>query len=373
VSVVSIAACGDYELEGVRTALQEVLAPLGGIRRFVRAGMLVLLKPNLLLPSELDRAVTTHPALTMAVAEQVYAVGAEVLIGDSPSGPTKNTEAAWASNRLPDISDRTGARLVRFEESVWRSLRGTDYFVARPVADADVIINLPKLKTHALTHYTGAVKNLFGTIPGTRKRELHLRHLDLPGFSEALVDILEITRPQLTIMDAVWGQEGRGPGMSGTPRRYGCLAASTDPVALDTVMCQGMGFRSGQVLHLPLASARGLGDSDPEAVAIAGKKQVLDFGHVRLPVASRYLRIPAWIGKPLDAATRVQPRITSSECDSCGRCREVCPTDAISWGEPPSLDMSLCVRCLCCVEACPRGAIRPHCSFLGRLFGLQPG
>jgi len=369
-SVVSVVACETYEPNAVRQAVEAVLAPLGGMGRFVRPGMRVLLKPNLLAAVDLERAVTTHPTVVRAVAELAHQAGAEVWIGDSPAGPVQNGPRVWRKSGMADVAERTGARLVPFEMVSWKRLNDNDYFIANPVFEADLVINLPKLKTHVLTLYTGAVKNLFGTIPGTRKREVHCRAPGVQDFSRALVDVLELVRPGLTIMDGVLGQEGNGPGAGGTPRQYGCLAASTDPVALDAVITQALGYRTGDVLHLAEAEARGLGLSDPDAAQVVGDRGALDFGPVRLPRARWYFRIPSWVGRPLGRAVRLRPRLVARDCIGCGRCAEVCPQEAIAPGKPPHFDLDRCIGCLCCAEVCPQGAIELERSLLARLTGV---
>jgi NAD-dependent dihydropyrimidine dehydrogenase PreA subunit len=232
------------------------------------------------------------------------------------------------------------------------------------------VINLPKLKTHMLTLYTGAVKNLFGAIPGTRKREVHCRAPGVQDFSQALVDVLAFTRPGLTLMDGVLGQEGNGPGTGGTPRPYGILAASTDPVALDAVIAGALGYRPGEVLHLAYAQDRGLGVADLGQVRLEGDRQALDFGPVSLPRAHWYFRVPAWISAPVHRAIRLRPRLDPSACAGCGRCAEVCPRDAIAPGQPARFDLDRCVGCFCCAEVCPEGAIEPHRSLIARLIGV---
>jgi uncharacterized protein (DUF362 family)/Pyruvate/2-oxoacid:ferredoxin oxidoreductase delta subunit len=373
-SIVSVFACETYDSGTVRRAVTGVLAPLGGIGRFVHPGMQVLLKPNLVSAADLERAVTTHPAVVQAIAELVRAAGATVLIGDSPGGPVENGPRVWRKSGMAEVADRTGARLVHFDGVVWKRLDGAngpqDYFVARPALEADLVINLPKLKTHILTLYTGAVKNLFGAIPGTRKREVHCRAPGVRDFSQALVDVLELVRPGLTLMDGVLGQEGNGPGMGGTPRRYGCLAASADPVALDTVIAQALGYRPGEVLHLPQASVRGLGVSDLDAVRVVGDRRALEFGAVRLPGARWYFRVPSWVSAPVHRAIRVRPRLVPSACAGCSACVKVCPREAITPGQPPRFDLDRCIGCFCCAEVCPQGAITPHRNLIARLVGV---
>jgi uncharacterized protein (DUF362 family)/Pyruvate/2-oxoacid:ferredoxin oxidoreductase delta subunit len=330
----------------------------------------VLLKPNLLTAVDPRQAVTTHPTVVQAVAELVREAGGAVLIGDSPAGLLHNAPPAWRKSGLTEVSARTGGRLVPFEDVSWKRLNGHDYFIARPVVEADLVINLPKLKTHVLTLYTGAVKNLFGVIPGTRKRELHFQAPGVQDFSSILVDVLKVVQPGLTIMDGVLGQEGNGPGVSGTPHWYRCLVASADPVALDTVMTYALGYRQREVLHLAEAGARGLGVSDLKGVRIEGDREALDFGGVCLPKSHWYFRAPAWAAAPLRRVTRLRPRLKDDACVNCGACAAACPREAITADLPPAFDLDQCIGCLCCAEVCPQGAILPHRNLIARLIGM---
>jgi uncharacterized protein (DUF362 family)/Pyruvate/2-oxoacid:ferredoxin oxidoreductase delta subunit len=368
-TIVSVVACPSYAPELVRQSIMASLAPLGGMGRFVRPGMRVLLKPNLLSAHEPERAVTTHPAIVRAVAELVQAAGGTVLIGDSPAGPIENNPAVWRQSGIGQAAEQVGAKQAPFDSVTWKRLNATDYFIARPVLEADLVINLPKLKTHAFTLYTGAVKNLFGVIPGNRKLEVHARAPGIDEFSAELVDVLELVRPRLTVMDAVLGQEGNGPGRSGTPRRYGCLAASEDPVALDAVMTQAMGYRPGQVMLLALAASRELGVADLEAIHVQGDLRSLEFGRVRLPAMHWYLHAPGWIGTQAQRAMRVRPRLVAAACASCGQCVEVCPRHVITMKALPDFDLEECVGCFCCAEVCPQGAIEPQRNLLARMIG----
>jgi len=374
-SLVSVTACETYDLDAVHRAVKASLAPLGGMGRFVNPGMQVLLKPNLLRSADLEQAVTTHPAVVRTVSELVQEAGGNVLIGDSPAGPLRNGPRVYRRSGITDAAERTNALTVPFDKVEWKQISSgsgpTNYFIAPPILEADLVINLPKLKTHMLTLYTGAVKNLFGAIPGTRKREMHYCAPGIPDFSQVLVDILELIQPGLTIMDGVLGQEGNGPGTGGTPRQYNCLAASADPVALDAVMAQAMGYRPGEVLHLAQANARGLGVSNLHAIQIEGDQLALDFGKVHSLKAHWYLNaIPSWVSAPLQKVIRIRPQLAASECIGCGQCTEVCPQDVITPGNPPEFDLTTCIGCFCCAEICPQGAITPHRNLIARLVGL---
>ena len=368
--IVSVVACKEYDLDTVRQAVKACLEPLGGLRRFVRPGMRVLLKPNLLAAAEEERAVTTHPMVVRAVAELVQAAGGRVLIGDSPAGPISGNAEVMRKSGMLAAAEACGATLAPFESVVWKQNQGADYFIARPVLEADLLINLPKIKTHSQTLYTGAVKNLFGVIPGERKMEVHIRAPGMQDFSRELVNLLELVVPALTIQDGINGQEGNGPGAGGTPHTYGCLAASTDPVALDTIISQAMGFEPGGVLHLTLAGARHLGASNPDKIRVVARAGVIDFGTLTLPASHWYMRIPAWMSAPIRGAIKLQPVVNAATCSGCGECAKSCPGQAITVGKPSRFNLKKCVGCMCCAEVCPEGAITPHRGRMARLLGM---
>ncbi len=365
-SIVSVVDCDTYEPQAVRRSLIAALAPLGGIHRFVRPGMTVLLKPNLLSALPLERAATTHPAVVLAVADLVRQAGGRPLVGDSPAGSDATAEQTCRRSPLAVALQEVGMEVLHFRDATWRQLGGRPYHLASAVLDADLVINLPKLKTHVYTLYTGAIKNLFGAVPGHYKREIHFLNARLEDFSARLVDVLELVRPRLTIMDAIVGQEGLGPGAGGTPRRYACLAAAEDPVALDTVMAQAMGYRLEYLWHLAEVGARSLGTADPAAIRTVGRAP--RFGEVEVPRQPVwYSRFPSWLLRP---AARACPQLTEPDgCTGCGRCAEVCPAQAITASRPVVLDYERCITCFCCIETCPEGLLAPRRNTLNRTVG----
>lgn len=369
-SIVSIAACKEYQLDLVRQAVEACLAPLGGMRRFVHPGMTVLLKPNLLTSAKPELAITTHPAVVQAVAEQVIQAGGQAWIGDSPNSSSRDDTSLWQSTGMARVAGESGAKLVSFSGSIWKHLNGYDYILAGPVSQADLIIDLPKFKTHTLTLYTGAIKNLLGCVPGKRKTAMHIHAPGITDFSRMLVDLLELVHPSLSIMDAVVGLDGNGPGLSGKPHDCGFLAASADTVALDSVCSQAMGFRPGKVIHIAIAAKRGLGKGDPAAIEIAGDPVVLNFGRMKLPGPWLQINVPSWLSAPLASQLDLRPRVDPLLCTGCDTCSAVCPTDVITPGKPPVFDLSKCIGCMCCSEACPAGAIAPRRTLISKLIGL---
>ena len=372
-TLVAVQACNDYQLKRVRDAIKACLIPLGGMARFVRPGMKVLLKPNLLSANTPDQFVTTHPAVVQAVAELVKEAGGVVWIGDSPNSSVKDNqmEFLWQKTGMSEIAKAIGAELIPFKGVSWSRLHEYDYFIAKPISEADLVINLPKLKTHTQTLYTGAIKNLFGVIPGARKPAAHIHAPGIKDFSQLLVDVLELVHPGLTILDAVTGLEGNGPGASGTPYSYRCLAASTDLVALDAVFTHAMGYRKGEVVHLADAGERNLGNTDLEQIKIEGSPSLLRFEHLQLPTSRWFFNIPSWLSTPIAHQLKLQPKVNVEKCTGCGTCSKVCPANVITKGKPPIFHLADCIGCMCCSESCPEGAITPKRNLIAKMVGMN--
>jgi uncharacterized protein (DUF362 family)/Pyruvate/2-oxoacid:ferredoxin oxidoreductase delta subunit len=359
-SGVSIVQCRDYDRERVHDAVRKAVDLLGGMAAFVRYGDKVLIKPNMLKASPLDAAVTTHPEIVRAVIRLVIQAGGVPLVGDSP-GYGEMVDVARRSGILAVIEEE-GASLADFTDFV--TLKGDGKFkhfeVARCAAEADAIINLPKLKTHGMMVMTGAVKNLFGCVPGKRKAQWHLNAgVDHTAFAQMLIELSMLLKPRLSIMDAVTGMEGNGPG-SGEPRQIGLVLAGQYPVSLDVVCGEIVGVSALQVPVTRVASVAGIGQSRMENIPILGepvdKVKIKDFVlpqqmHTEWP-------IPEWARRLLKEALTTRPVINHDICIGCGICRDDCPRGAVSNGDSGmTIDYRNCIRCFCCQEFCPKGAI----------------
>ncbi|MDH3961476.1 MAG: DUF362 domain-containing protein, partial [Desulfuromonadales bacterium] len=230
---VSLQALTDYDPARVRDALHLLLEPLGGISSFIKSGQNVLIKPNMLAGKSPEKAVTTHPEIVRQVILMAQSAGGRISVGDSPGLGKPETVARKCG--IMEVIEETGVHFAPFDESVPVILKtGTFHHleVARETLETDVIINLPKLKTHQMMGYTGAVKNLFGLVVGMRKVRLHLQAgTDKAFFALMLLELAERFPPALSIMDAVTAMEGNGPG-NGDPVQLGALLASTTPIAL---------------------------------------------------------------------------------------------------------------------------------------------
>jgi uncharacterized protein (DUF362 family)/NAD-dependent dihydropyrimidine dehydrogenase PreA subunit len=373
-AVVSIAKCETYEIDQVRRALTAALEPLGGIGAFVRPGQRVLLKPNVLMPVRPERAITTHPAIVEAVAELVQGAGGEVVIFDSGPVPTGLVvRRAYRDAGILEVAERTGATLhddiaavqVSAPESVL--LKRLD--LVKLCREVDVVISLPKLKTHNLTTITGAVKNLFGLVPGMTKTAYHAKLPDVDAFCDMLLDIAACVRPTLTVMDGVVGLEGNGPSTGGSPRQIGALLAGSDVVAIDAVVCRIVGLNPDELALFRAARRRGWWPMEIEvAGAPVAEVAVPDF---RLPETTRPVAGRTRLSSFFTKRTRLFvpfPVPQRGRCTACRTCERVCPVQAISIVDRLAVvDRGSCIRCYCCHETCPEAAIDLRVSWLGRL------
>lgn len=371
---VSIKAVPDYGQEAILSAVRQLLEPLGGMGAFVQAGQTVLIKPNLLLGKPVEQAVTTHPDVVGAVIRLVRECGATALVGDSPG--VGSTKAVAEKCGILDVVKETGASLAAFEfSSPFPNKMGIFHKleIAREAAEADVIINLPKLKTHQMMGLTGGVKNMFGVIVGLRKVNLHFQAGDDKAlFAAMLLELAKHTAPALTIVDAVTAMEGNGPG-NGTPVQIGALVAGTNPLAVDTVVVSLLGIDPDSVWTQKIAREQHLSGSSLEEVEIFGPdpKTLRPARFKRAKETGIGFGLPAVLRKMLKKSLTALPKNDLSVCMTCGICIRHCPTEAISLVRGHvHIDYKRCIGCFCCQELCPVGAIQARQGLLLRLFRL---
>ncbi|MGA7276950.1 MAG: DUF362 domain-containing protein [Desulfocapsaceae bacterium] len=322
-------------------------------------GKKVVIKPNALRISRADEHVVTHPAVLRAVVDKVEELGpAEIVVGDNPGlhnygDNYKTFEKTGLLEAAKGYYHNLGddSRQVDFNEEFIPRVG-----VSAKILDADVLISLPKFKTHGLTVLTGAIKNNYGLLPGAQKARLHMLAGSPARFNDLVVDVFRLRIPDLFIMDAVVGMEGNGPA-SPDLREIGVILAADNGVALDGVVARMMGVEPGSLRFLEKARAAGLGDYAEDMLEIVGNLFTLpDF---KLPpLAGAGIASNAAIAERMHKTIQLRPQADPDLCSSCGACIEQCPVSALHMeGDIPLVTEELCITCFCCQEICPEQAI----------------
>jgi uncharacterized protein (DUF362 family)/NAD-dependent dihydropyrimidine dehydrogenase PreA subunit len=322
-------------------------------------GKKVLIKPNVLRASEAREGIVTHPAVLRAVVDKVESLRpASIVVGDNPGltlyganeeGFRKTGLMEAAKGYYQNIGN--DSRKVDFNPDFLPTVS-----LSRVVLDADVIISLPKFKTHGLTVITGAIKNSYGLLPGAQKARLHRAAGSPERFQEMIVDVYRLRVPDLIIVDAVVGMEGNGP-VSSDLRDIGLILASDNGVAMDAVIATMMGCEPGRLRFLQKAKELGLGEYDLGMVEVIGElKPLPDFklpplgGEAQTRNESNQERI--------HSRTLLRPQADPGLCTGCGTCIDQCPVSALSMIDPiPRVNPDTCIICFCCQEICPEKAI----------------
>ena len=379
---VGMVRCPGYNVGRRRQAVEEALFSIPAAREVLISGAKVLLKPNLLSPWDPpERAVNTHPAFVKAVAELCISLGCTVRIGDScGSLGDGTTSRAMSVTGLPEVAEQTGAELVDFDRYPAVAVRCPDaevlrepFKVSAAYCEADVVVTLPKFKTHGLTLLTGAVKNQFGMIPGRGKKEVHLKAPRPEKMARALVDVYSTVRPHLAVMDGILAMEGAGP-TAGDPRELGLVLASDDGVALDAAQAAVIGVAEGAVLTTRYADERGVGIGRLSHIDVVGVPLtdvvVADFRKPATGAQNALMNLVPesavrWLFSQFGGT---HPRVDHGKCVLCGECVKNCPASALSRADGRvQVDASRCIACYCCTEVCPHRAITMVQSPLHRI------
>jgi uncharacterized protein (DUF362 family)/Pyruvate/2-oxoacid:ferredoxin oxidoreductase delta subunit len=323
-------------------------------------GKKVLIKPNVLRGTEVHEGVTTHPEVLRAVVEKVEAMRpASIVVGDNPGVFSYGqNEASFKKTGLMEAAKGYYQNIGNDSQPVnFNSDFMATVGISKAVLEADILISLPKFKTHGLTVITGAIKNSYGFLPGAQKASLHKAAGNPKRFQEMLVDVFRLRVPDLFIVDAVVGMEGNGPA-SPDLRDIGLILASDNAVSLDAVIAFMMGCDPGNLRFLQKAKEMGLGDYDLSAIEVIGEmKPIPDF---KLPpLGGDSISRNTAIRDFMESRIRLRPQVDPESCTSCGTCIDHCAVAALSMSDDdlPQVDADTCITCFCCQEMCPEKAI----------------
>lgn len=349
----------------------------------IKPGDLVLLKPNLLMKSI---NACTAADFVEAVARALKPYRAALSLGDSPGQMGKTARDIMKHTGIDAVIEREEITYTEFEGATVavhndKGRHMKSYHMAKSVHDADIIMNLPRPKSHVEAAYTGAVKNFWGIIPGGEKARCHLYGKDPIAFGNVIADNYEtmkkIGRRNLVIMDARTIMEGLAGPAAGPLRDTGLIIAGTDDVAVDAVMLAVGGRDAARdVPHLRACRDRGIGITDLGSIEIVGEKIESVRLKKKFGITSLWLMSIAsfFTGTIIYKVVRRMPFLQKKGCTMCGDCFKICPAKAIMWEKKqyPKTDLNQCISCLCCVECCPQHTIMAKFIGVRGLFLREP-
>ncbi len=333
----------------------------------------ILLKPNLLRAT---KDACTQPVFVEGVIRYLKEIGVpmeSVSIGDSPGQIKISAEQIAKKIGLLEVCEEASIKFINFEHDtpvhdvIEGALRLKDYYVSNPVNECDLLINLPKLKTHGEATITGAIKNYWGIIPGGLKAKYHLLGRNPEQFGEALADnfswVVKNKQNRLIVYDCVRVMQGTMGPVSGPMKKWDLILVGTDELALDVIALEIGRFKGlKHVPHLRNTFERKLGEGNLDKIEIVGlsleeaRKLVPKF---KVP-GKTMTRFASFITRSIVyKVTKKIPTLKKKKCIQCGQCFEVCPANAIDFksGEYPKFLRKACISCLCCMEMCPQQAI----------------
>jgi len=332
----------------------------------------ILIKPNLLAAFHPDKAVTTHPVILEALIILLKEHQKKIFLGDGPGGTT-SVQKVYQETGMKELCEKYDVELVNFSEGgiLEKSIEFHKLGISKHFMQADAVINVSKMKTHCLMYYTGAVKNLYGTIPGLKKSEFHKSHPDTDSFGKVLSELYKIVQEKvvLNIMDGIWGMEGDGPS-AGIPRNFGLVFISAKASALDVVAAQMMGFKMDKIKYIK--SALEFDKIDPSKINIPEKWKNFIFHKVKIKKVGFMIKIfthlPQFLKNIFGKFYWFYPAF-NEKCTLCEICVKSCPVQAMEIKEQhksPTIDLSKCIKCMCCHELCPSQAVYIKKSFLAK-------
>lgn len=377
--IVHIEEIKDYDLNRIIAFVQKVAQREGLWSKLETMQVKkILLKPNLLGPHIPEKAVTTHPIVVEAMITILQERGFEVFIGDSPGGNI-DISNLWDVTGMKALADKYGIKLLRFGEKGVVKLSSGEFELVldKQVIDFQAIFNLCKYKTHSLTLVTGAVKNLFGVVPGLTKSDYHRLYPQPNKLAELIVKIYVELRDKLilNIMDGIIGMEGEGPS-SGSPRNFGLMLASVSGSALDYTAARMLGYQAELIPTVKMSLA--VDAVKPEEIIVPDRWKSFVFKNTKIgkpSISSAFINaMPRFIQKIFFRVFDYYPAFNSN-CTLCLVCMNGCPVEAISLIDSSSqaaerkllIDRKKCIKCMCCQEFCQYKAINLKKTFLARL------
>ncbi|MCD4817412.1 MAG: DUF362 domain-containing protein [Candidatus Cloacimonetes bacterium] len=360
-----------YDLNEIKQFLEITLQKIDFFSK-IKDKKNVLLKPNLLGAYKPEAAVTTHPIIIEALIQILIENNKNVALGDSPGGAVF-VGTVWEKTGIKKLCEKYDIKLLNFSEgriskhsSINKKFTISEYFF-----EADAVINLPKYKTHSLMYYTGAIKNLYGIIPGLKKSDYHKNYPTISDFSEVITDLYSIAREKvvLNILDGIWGMEDEGPS-AGITRNFGIMMVSEKASALDHIASRMFGFKDSQLMYI--SKAMEIDNILPDDIEIDNEWKDFKFKDVKIKKVSAFVKILSYSPKIFQNFFKKHFEFKpdfNGKCVLCNVCVQSCPVQAMTLNKGdkhPEIDYEKCIKCMCCHELCPHQAVYINKSFLAK-------
>jgi uncharacterized protein (DUF362 family)/Pyruvate/2-oxoacid:ferredoxin oxidoreductase delta subunit len=345
--------------------VEQVLNLLGGMEKYIRPGNSVLIKPNFVAP--FPKATTNFKILEIVI-EQIKKCGAEPIIGES-SGYEFDTEMTFNALGVYSFAEKNGVKVFNLDRYGFRKVivnNDFEYLISDIVFDSDAIINLPRLKKHSQTDVTIGLKNLFGLLHKRTRRDIHAVDLN-----SGIANLNKLIKPALTIVDATTVLER---AVFGEEKEYGSIVAGDNLLAVDRFCCKLMGIDPESIDHIKIAS-----NYKPKSEKVwhllgdpLGREQYVQQKNNLKKIINRKIyksayAIDIFLNRFLKNKSiipwmhyyfGIRPVIKKKLCDSCGKCINACPINAIDHEYKRIKSNCRHLRCLRCLDACPVSAIK---------------
>lgn len=367
-NIVAVRICREYDPEEVYSHIADIYKTCNGpdVRN-----KKVLLKPNLLSDNPPEKCITTHPVVFEAMVKYLKENGAIIFTGDSPAVHIRGFKPVKSG--IFDMCEKYGIPWINFNlKSSYLILKNGRIRIASIINDVDLIISLPKLKTHELVYFTGAIKNTLGLVPGFTKAKQHAMYQSRESFSRFLVDLNEAVTPHFFLMDGIAGMEGHGPAQ-GNPYRTEVLIGSSNPLALDLTASRIAGYNPLDIPTNRISLARSLWLKSKDEIIIDGPapQNIIrkDFKRIRITsntnISLRFVTNRVRFLRKLER----RPVFIHEKCTGCSECIKICPENAIVMDKVLKNHVLLndpkCIRCFCCSEVCRFNAVKVRVKLFG--------
>ena len=369
-----------YEKNVLNDALKKIFNYFPEFLETIKPETKILLKPNVLSQTNPESCVDTHPEIIRAVINFIKPFGCKITIGDSPGNAKANVKEIFKNSGITKVAEEENVGISYFNDNIIEyknektKIKGMErVFIAKSVKEAYIIVNLPKFKTHNLMNFTGAVKNMFGIIPGFNKSKYHILYPTPKEFAKALLEVFTIAKPHFTIMDAIVGMEGHGP-QGGKPKHIGAVIGGYDCVSIDTYCCSIIGYEKGDVYTNLYGDEYGVCNGDINRIELVGD-DIIQFNNDEFELVKNldYIlrRIPKALFSiitPIAKKIRIEPCIIKEKCTGCGVCINNCPAKTMLFdkNKKAKIKYKNCIMCFCCHELCSFKAIDIRRSWLAK-------